>query len=239
MMSTINEIWATLQAYRQILGFIAIFFGPSILGRVVRFVRARRGGTSLPQRHSYPLSPYVLAIAAAQAAYTAYALYYPPYNVFTEHGLVVKVPQDKLVSVLLRDHGLRPSETIDQAHPMIALLISRLSSMEGRYLYTRWGHTVFMSGIWCRDREDFAIAAIPHILGPYVAEALLIGAMGWTIIGGPGASERALRYRGFAGWAIGAMVVFDFGARWSTDIRAGPDGDCLQVSWIVACLTPA
>jgi hypothetical protein len=232
-MEMLAEIWATLQEYSQLIGVLAMFFGPALLGRVVRFIQARRQGHSHshgPQSMipNHPMSKGLLAIVVLHGLYAAYTFYIPPYDVFTSHRLVIRTPTEMLRPRVLRAAGITAAQVED--HPLISELLARLTSLDARYAYARWGHATFLRCTWCRDQYDFALAVIPNLLLPYVYEALLIGVMGWQTIGGPGATERKSRFRSVAGWALGAMLAADIGLRLTLEIRAGNNNDCLHVS---------
>jgi hypothetical protein len=143
--------------------------------------------------------------------------------VFTSHGLGIRAPVEVLRTKVLR--GLPP---LDESHPLVILLI-RLNVLDVRYAYARWGHATFIRCAWCRAPAEFALAALPSVLAPYVTEAVILGALGWVNV--PGSVERKRLFRPAAGWAIAAMLIAEIAARWAVEIRAPPGGDCLHVSW--------
>jgi len=231
-METLSQAWATVYAYRQLLGTLAMFFGPSLLSRGIRFIQARRhgqqGGLGAAPAEP-PRSPFIPLIVGIHLVVAAYSLYLPGYDVFETHKLKIRAPNNLVRDQVLLAARIPPSADLEQ-YPLINALLARLSTLDGRYAYVRWGHATFITGLWCRDTIDYALAAIPRLLSPYIAEAFLIGVMGWQTVGGPGATERKERFRAAAGWALGAMLALDFGTRCMMDIRARPDGDCFHVS---------
>lgn len=234
-MSSLGELWGLIQAYRHLLGLLAMFVGPPILSRIIRFAQRRHQFEhhqhGHPPTHTPPpRSRMMQAIVLLHALYAVYCFYAPPYDVFTKHGLPIRTRSEVLRPILLRDSGIRPDQI--ESQPLISLLLTRLMSLDARYAYARWGHTTFIRCAWCTEGGDYMLAGLPRLLAPYAGEAFLIGAMGWQTVGGAGATERKVRFRSAAGWALGAMLAIDLGARWLWEIRASPgiDGDCTHVS---------
>lgn len=207
-MEALTSLWSTVQAYQGPLVTLLFLFGPSLLARVRALLSPAPPDVSSP-----PTSRALYAILLLQAAYTAHTLLYPPYDAFASRPLLT--PTDALRPLVLSEHGL-DGWTSD---PLVDLLLARLATVDGRIAYSRWGHAVFFNCAWCRAKEDYALAAIPRVLGPYVAQALVLGMMGWTAVGGAGARARAKRWRTSMGVAVAALAIAEFGTRWWFDLR--------------------
>lgn len=226
-MEALTSLWATLKAYQGPLLTLAIVFGPGLLRRTLLLF-----GPPPPDVPRSPRSWVLLGALLLQTIYTFYTLVHPPYDVFTSYNLLT--PTDILRPLVLADLGLDPTPTA-ASDPLVDLFLTRLATVDGRAAYSRWGHAAFFTCAWCRAKSDYALAALPGIAGPYVAQAVLIGALGWQSVGGAGARERAKRWRPMAGWAVAAAAVAEFAARWWTEIRM--QGSMLHVSGSVSSKT--
>lgn len=216
-MEALTTIWSTLKVYQGPLLTLAFLFGPSLYKRVLVLFHTP------PDVSSPPRSRTLLLVLALQAFYTIYTLLKPPYNAFAHYDLLT--PTDILRPLILSDFGLDGWNS----DPLVELFLARLGSVDGRMAYSRWGHVAFFGCAWCRSKADYALSALPGILGPYVAEALLLGALGWTSVGGEGARERSKKWRPTMGWAVAAMAVGEFAIRWWFDLRVR-EGALLHVS---------
>jgi hypothetical protein len=220
-----------LQVYQAPALLLLAVFGPSILSRTSPLLLQKRHH-SKPNRPRTALSGAVKVLLALHTLYCISSLLIPPYDIFTSHSLPILAPND-----LLRATVLRQPRTVSTVHPsrlgevssLIDNLLSRLANLETRYLYARFGHQPLKDCLWCQDINDFLLASLPSIVGQYLVEAALIGALGISWIEGSETPARAARWKGPAGWALVVMAAAEVGAKYLWDIRA-VEGDCLHVS---------
>lgn len=216
----LNDVVAFFAALRPYAPILVILFGP----RLLSLVRSLR--TSSP---ADPHSPTLLLLLGLQTAYCAYSILRPPYDVFVSHSLPTLSPSRALAEQVLRAAGYTSLPEPGQGDP-IADLLARLTTKSGRETYVRWGHTVAVNCGWCRAPQDWAVASLPGILGPYALQAALIGAMGWQWLAGRLAGRRAARYRLLAGGAVVAACAAELAARWWADLRV-QNGQIFHVSF--------
>ena len=222
------SILSIIAAYQAPLILLLTIFGPSLLP----FLTKRRTSSNrLPLQASRPTLPTTIkALLILHTSYHIFQLLYPPYDIFITHSIpIITSPSSLRSSVLARAHAstLHPSRT-DETHPLLELLLTRLANLDTRLLYFRFGHGSLLTCVWCQDINDFLLASLPGILGPYVGEAMIIGVMGWNWVGGGDAELRAASWRAGFGWALGWMAVVDVGSRYLWDLRV-VDGDCVHV----------
>lgn len=215
----LNDAIAFLTAMRPYAPLLVILFGPR-LASLVR--RLRSGGPS------DALSPALLLLLGAQVLYAALSIVRPPYDVFTTHALPTLAPSRTLAERVLRAAGYADLPAPGTGDPL-ADLLARLTTRAGREAYVRWGHAVALTCTWCRAHDDWALAALPGVLGPYALQAALLGAMGWQWLAGPRAGRRAARYRLVAGVAVAAACAAELAARWAADLRV-TNGQIFHVS---------
>jgi hypothetical protein len=187
------SLWATLKAYQGPLVTVALIFGPGLLRRLSALL-----APAPPDAPSPPRSPVLWAVLALHTLYALLSLLQPPYDAFASLDLLT--PSDILRPLLLSDLG-QPTDGWTPVDPLVDLLLARLGTVEGRIAYSRWGHAAFFNCAWCRQRGDYALAAAPRILGPYVLQA-----------------------------AVAAAAAAEFGVRWYAEMRV-VQGHLMHVSF--------
>ncbi|KAL7423297.1 hypothetical protein Q5752_002598 [Cryptotrichosporon argae] len=231
------SVWSTVKAFQSPAVLLLVIFGPSFLPRLLAYVRRPR--VAAPPRPPLPL--VLKTVFALHSLYYAYHLVVPPYDVFVTHGLPILAPVDRIRAALLRSSvsasaaATLPTALVADSNPLLDLLLSRLGSLDARLIYARVGHAPFASCVWCRSLDDFTVAALPGVVAPYVAQAAVLGALGWRAVGGPGARDRARRWRAKFGSALLVMAATDVGARYFWDLRV-VDGDCLHLASTLSTL---
>lgn len=231
------SILSTLAAYQTPLLLLLTIFGPSLLPFVTR--RHTSSNQLPPQPPRSPLPPTIKALLILHTVYHIFQLLYPPYDLFVSHSIPIITSHASLRSTVLaraQTSTLHPSRT-GKTHPLLELLLTRLQNLDTRLLYVRFGHRSLLTCVWCQDVNDFLLASLSGILGPYVGEAMVIGLMGWSWVGGGDAELRAASWRvGFA-WGLGWMAVVEVGVRYLWDLRV-VNGDCLHVCPVYTTLSP-
>ncbi|CAK9779760.1 hypothetical protein CC85DRAFT_261668 [Cutaneotrichosporon oleaginosum] len=210
-MEALTSLWATLKVYQGPLVTLALIFGPGLARRLTALLSPPPADAAPPPR---PRLLWLLLLL--HAAYAALVLLSPPYDAFASLDLLT--PSDILRPLVLRDLG-QPTDGWTQVDPLVELFLARLGTVDGRIAYSRWGHAVFFHCAWCRQRGDFALAAAPRVLGPYVLQALVLGVVGWDAVGGAGSRMRANKWRNTLGWVVAAAAAAEFGARWYVEMR--------------------
>ena len=232
----LDSLLAWLSQYRSVLSLIVAVFLPQLLPRIALLFRKDRRA---PASHfSAPLPNTLKALLVIHSLYQAYRVLLPPYDVFTSNHIPLLVPQDVLRSVVLGSVASSTDlEVSTDAHPLVELLLQKLSRIEGRYLYSRYGHDTLLNCVWCSDSLDYLLYCLPRILGPYVLQAVLVGLMSLTLVGGVDAGRRALAWRAWVGWALVLGAVGEGTANYTWTIRA-VQGQCTHVShWAPAAHT--
>ncbi|GMK56939.1 hypothetical protein CspeluHIS016_0307790 [Cutaneotrichosporon spelunceum] len=209
-MEVLASLWAILQAYQGPLVTLALIFGPGLLRRVTVLLAPAPPDATTP-----PRSKILWSVLLLQAIYTILSISQPSYDAFSSLDLLV--PSDILRPLVLDD--LNQPTDWSQVDPLVELFLARLGTVEGRVAYSRWGHDTFFNCAWCRQRSDYALAAVPRILGPHVLQALVIGVLGWTSVAGAGAKDRANKWRLTIGCGIVLCAVLEFGMRWWIELR--------------------
>lgn len=153
--------------------------------------------------------------------YHVYLLVFPPYDLFIDNNLDILAP-DTHLRAALGDYSSLPLED---------MLLRRLKVLDNRYLYARLGHRPLLECLWCTYPVDYFIFAVPRILLPYVCEAVVLGVLGWRVVGGPGAEVRAERWRGMMAWTLLGAAVGEIGVKCGWEVVA-VRGDCDHVGGI-------
>ncbi|KAL1408454.1 hypothetical protein Q8F55_005266 [Vanrija albida] len=244
----LQDVWALISAWARPLGILAIFFGPRILGYAVRYLRGGHAHHShLPRPPpTPPLSRTAKTILALHALYAFSALLSPPFDVFTSHSLSTACPKEALRAAVLSDVGLdprtpapAPEDIATSEAPAIETLLARLALPESRASYARWGHAAFVPCSWCRDDTDYAAAAAPSILAPYLSQLLLLGLLSFAAVSGAGARLRADKWAALAGWGTLALAATEYAVRWSWDVTPPRDkSDTITLSSLVGVVRP-
>lgn len=219
----LEDALALLKAWQGPLTLLTFFLGPTLFRKIIHLSRPTK-------LHSPPSAAPAKLILLAQLLYTTYTLTYPSYDLFTSHSRKITTPTNELRTLISAAAGLQPTSD-STGNALIDLLLVRLSTLPPRLQYARWGHDVFLKCVWCRSTSDFALASMPSILGPYVAEAIIIGTLGWRWVSGQGARARG-KYRSAAGWIVLAAALAEYGARSYWEIWVA-DGDCLHLAPVV------
>ncbi|BEJ13400.1 hypothetical protein CspHIS471_0305740 [Cutaneotrichosporon sp. HIS471] len=210
-MEALASLWATLKAYQGPLVTLALIFGPGLLRRLNALLAPAPPDATTP-----PRSRILWSILLLHAVYAILLVLRPSYDAFTSLDLLA--PSDILRPFVLHDLN-QPTDGWTQVDPLVELFLARLGTVEGRIAYSRWGHDTFFNCAWCRQRADYALAATPRILGPYVLQALVLGALGWNSVAGAGARERAKKWRHTIGCGIAVCAAVEFGVRWWVEMR--------------------
>lgn len=155
--------------------------------------------------------------------YHLYRLVFPPYDLFIHNNLDILAP-----NTLLRDALRQPLHS-----PLQDLLLTRLKVLDNRYLYARLGHRPLLECLWCTHPLDYFLFALPCILLPYLCEALVLGVLGWRVVGGPWAERRGERWRGVMAWTLLGAAVAEIGVKWGWEVVA-VQGDCAHVGGIAS-----
>lgn len=219
----LQDALAILKAWQGPLTLLAVFFGPSLLKRILSL--------RSPTLKSPPSSPLAKLILLAQLVYTVYNLVYPSYDVFSTPGIKITTPTNTLRPLVAQAVGLTASGN-STGDALYDLLLVRLGNIDARIQYVRWGHGVFLPCAWCRSSSDYALAAIPSVLRPYLFEAILIGMLGWMWVMGPGFQLRLDKYRPVVGWAIVFLGGAEYVARAYWEIWVS-NGDCLHLDTVI------
>jgi hypothetical protein len=77
---------------------------------------------------------------------------------------------------------------------------------------------------------DYLIAALPGILGAYIAVAGLLGILGMELVGGEAAKGIKRAWRGSVSWILVVTAVAEVGLRYLWELRI-VDGDTTQVNY--------
>ncbi|OCH91271.1 hypothetical protein OBBRIDRAFT_792432 [Obba rivulosa] len=109
---------------------------------------------------------------------TAYCLHiisvilfdWPP-NIFTYLKLPPTVPAELLRETLLRRAALPPDATLPDS---LELLLSRLSSVDIRSYYVRFGQATIQHCAWCESYKDYVIYMLSSTFPAYLAQVILL-----------------------------------------------------------------
>ncbi|TXT13484.1 hypothetical protein VHUM_00851 [Vanrija humicola] len=225
------DLWALIQTWSRPLGIVAIFFGPRILSALLRSVRGSAGhthGAGPTPPPTPPLARPAKLLLVLQALFALSALLAPPYDVFSHHALSQACTRDALRAAVLSDAGVDPATPVPEdigssPSPLAETLLARLATPEARASYARWGHAAFTNCAWCRDDTDYALAAAPGILAPYLAEMVLVGVLGLAYVTGAGARIRANKYAAMAGWGVVLLAGVEYAVRLTWDVTPPRD----------------
>ena len=234
--SVIMGSWASLLSPNSALTYLLVLLLPSIPSLIGRYRRS--GAPTAPHLRQAPAPRRPLRLYLILAIHTLYRiqqLLVPPFNVFTHFHLPITANREYLQASLWRYHSTLSGLTGRAAHydpnqlPSNILRFSnRLSNIDYRLLYARYGHEALEGCMWCSSQADFAVVSLPGIVGAYVGVAVLLGLMGWASVGGAGAAGRADRMRGKAGWGLVGAALGEVAVRYMWELRV-VEGDCLQV----------
>lgn len=223
------------------LTYLLVLFLPSIPSLLAKFRRWRAPPPVHPAHASPPTSPRPARLYLILGIHTLYRikqLVRPPFNVFTQFRIPLSANRELLQAAFVRYYaflagagagtGAGGAYKARDLPESIQKLIGRLSNVDYRLLYARYGHEVLEGCAWCSTHDDFAVAALPGIVAPYAGMAVLLGVLGWNRVGGRGMSERAGRLRGAIGWALAGMAGAEVAVRYLWDLRI-IQGDVVQV----------
>ena len=234
-----DDFVRTISQYRGILTLILAIALPRLLPRLLAlFIRARHPSTSQIHRGP-PLTQSLKYVLAIHAVFQASQIFNPPYDIFKFNRLPLLVPNDVLRSAVLRRLPGATSTDLNllgETHPLLELLLQKLSRLDGRYLYSRYGHQAMINCVWCTDSGDYLVFSLPSILSRYVLGAVLLGLMSLVSVGGVEASRRAKAWRGWMGWALAGGAVGECAARYLWELRP-TKGECTHVSSLVSPLS--
>lgn len=207
-----NRMWAQSLLYRYeiplaVAGVVLVRWLPALISPRPA-VPARE-----PPR---PIPRAAKCLLLVTSLYHLYRLVFPPYDLFIHNNLDILAP-----NTLLRD-------ALGDYSPLQDLLLTRLKVLDNRYLYARLGHGPMLECLWCTHALDYFLFALPCILLPYLCEALVLGVLGWRVVGGPWAERRTERWRGIVAWTLVGAAVAEMGVKWGWEVVA-VQGDCAHV----------
>lgn len=207
-----NRMWAQSLLYRYeiplaVAGVVLVRWLPALISPRPA-VPARE-----PPR---PIPRAAKCLLLVTSLYHLYRLVFPPYDLFIHNNLDILAP-----NTLLRD-------ALGDYSPLQDLLLTRLKVLDNRYLYARLGHGPMLECLWCTHALDYFLFALPCILLPYLCEALVLGVLGWRVVGGPWAERRTERWRGTVAWTLVGAAVAEMGVKWGWEVVA-VQGDCAHV----------
>ncbi|WWC59126.1 uncharacterized protein I303_101674 [Kwoniella dejecticola CBS 10117] len=220
------SILSSVTAYQGPLTLLLIIFGPSLLPRLLTFLRIRNS-PSPSQITKTPQTPRPLSLKLILGIHTLWVLKQlalPPYNLFA--SIPVSISNAHLRYIIL---GPEQPDGNAALHPLVELLLTRMKVMENRMTYLTFGHNPLMECVWCQYPTDYLIFSLPEILGWYILESVFLGILGWNIISGHQASRRAERWRSTFGWALVVGAVGECGIKWIWDLRV-IEGDALHLA---------
>lgn len=213
-----DRMWALLLLYRYeiplaVAGVVLVRWLPALI--------------SSPRAAFRPCAGAAKCLLLVCSLYHLHRLVFPPYDLFIHNNLDILAP-----NTLLRDALRQPLHTPHSSHsPLQDLLLTRLKVLDNRYLYARLGHRPLLECLWCTHPLDYFLFALPCILLPYLCEALVLGVLGWRVVGGPWAERRAERWRGVMAWTLLGAAVAEIGVKWGWEVVA-VQGDCAHVGGI-------
>lgn len=207
-----NRMWAQSLLYRYeiplaVAGVVLVRWLPALISPRPA-VPARE-----PPR---PIPRAAKCLLLVTSLYHLYRLVFPPYDLFIHNNLDILAP-----NTLLRD-------ALGDYSPLQDLLLTRLKVLDNRYLYARLGHGPMLECLWCTHALDYFLFAVPCILLPYLCEALVLGVLGWRVVGGPWAERRTERWRGTVAWTLVGAAAAEMGVKWGWEVVA-VQGDCAHV----------
>ncbi|KIY71370.1 hypothetical protein CYLTODRAFT_369495 [Cylindrobasidium torrendii FP15055 ss-10] len=97
------------------------------------------------------------------------AAVHPPPNIFTRLHMPLSTPTDAIRAFLLSKTDL------PDLPEHIEVLLKRLSSLEARLVFVRFGEDVLAHCDWCHSNTDFVMYALPKALWAYIREAAIVG----------------------------------------------------------------
>ncbi|GFZ49077.1 hypothetical protein JCM24511_06827 [Saitozyma sp. JCM 24511] len=229
------SLLATLQSYQAPALLLLTIFGPSLLPRLLRLFRRDPNPRPPSRPPRKPLSSTVKLILALHTAWSIYSLLFPPYNIFSTHSLPILAPNDLVRAKVLgqpRTTGTTSPATTSETLTLTEHLLSRLANLDTRYLYARFGHQPLLECLWCQNINDYLLVSIPSIVLPYAVRAVILGVLGWTVVGGEQAGTRANRWRSTTGWILVTAGTAEVGAKYLWSVRA-VEGDCVHLASVI------
>ncbi|WVF70132.1 hypothetical protein IAT40_004920 [Kwoniella sp. CBS 6097] len=258
------SLLTTLASFQTPLTVLLIIFGPSFLPKAIAFFRPLPGS---PQRlNQQPISPRAqlsTTLKLLLAVHTLWLVSYliqPPYDLFVSNSLPILTSNAQLRSALTGSISTsspaielsRGLETLQDVHPLLELLLTKLKVLENRYFYARYGHAAIQDCVWCQTSLDYLVFSLPSIVGWYIFEVVFIGLLGLDTLWnepasprsstpnavGPGgirtgvpseASRRAHRWRTLAGWSLFGAAMAEMGVKYGWEVRA-VEGDCVHLA---------
>lgn len=184
-----------LGAYETPLVFGLVVLGPALLPRIAAAFRRS------PRAAGRPAERLPVSAKAGLAAHTllvVYTIAFPPYDVFLSRSLQLTAP------------------LTDQPTP----IAHKLSTLAQRLLYARFGHAAVIGCSWCSTWEDYMLVTLPGLLKWYMFEAVVVGALGWSVY------RRGMRTA--CAMVLIACALAEVGALVFWEIRV-VDGDAIHV----------
>lgn len=204
------------------LAFLLVILLPSIPTLIAQFRRWRQSHNH--QHDPRPRRPYqLIALLSFHTLYQAIQLFRPSYNVFHSHGIPITVDVPTVRRALSRYYASSSHDSAEYER-----LLNRLSNLDYRLIYARFGHRPIAECGWCTSFDDFALVASPSVIAPYAISGVLLGVLGWKMVSGAEGPERAEKLRGTFGWFVGVLAVGDVVGRYVWDMRV-VEGYCVQV----------
>ena len=222
-----------MSEYKSAVTLLLTVLAPSLLPRllnVVSFLLNPSKRASLLSRH--PLSLPEKVLVGLNTLWQLYRIFFPPFDLFITNRLSLLAPQHVLRSAL---YGRSPStdssavEPLGDDHPLVELLLQKLSRPEGRTLYSRYGHETLFNCIWCTNKEDFALYSLAGIIGPYVFVAAVLGVLSLSSVSGRDSQRRTELWRAWFGWTLIVACTVEIGLKYNWDIKV-TNRDGLHVS---------
>jgi hypothetical protein len=181
---------------------------------------------SRPLRPPSRFKPYRLALACILVAYhLCIALLFPPLNLF--HGLRLNVPPSilrlRLAQLYASQTGqlsgqnfkIPLEELADQLPDHLLALLARLSTLDNRLLYVRFGHRALHDCEICTGRNDYLLYSLPLLVGKHVAFLASVG----LLTAGDGRGQ-------WRSWLVVASIAGAAAEAWA---RADEWGDSVMV----------
>ena len=207
-------LFDTVRSLRTPTLLLLAIFGPRLLPTLLRLLNPRRQPIRPPKPPRRPLTNATRLLLALHSLYWIYHLLFPPYGLFTSHHLPIITPIDVLRRAALGHSSVSSFQPARPGEPqsLVELLLAKLSSLDNRFLYARYGHQPMLTCTWCKDSLDYLLASLPGIAQPYLVQAVVIGVLDWA--GGKESSARTNRWRNVIGWLLIVMGVTEVGMRY-------------------------
>ncbi|WRT65088.1 uncharacterized protein IL334_002030 [Kwoniella shivajii] len=219
-------ILSTISSFQAPLTLLLVIFGPTLLPRLIAFIRRRPSSTPKPPRVATPVS--LKLFLAIHTLWMTKQLISPPFDLFSHQNLPISTSNSNIRLELIGTI----SEDNSNIHPLVELLLTKLKVMDNRINYVRYGHKSLIECVWCNNPIDYLLYSTPNILSWYFLEAVYLGMMGWTKISGKESDKRTERWRGTFGWSLLVAAILEIGLKWLWDIRV-VEGNCIHLSSVI------